>query len=183
MCQPLPLAGAYLVSSPQHRDERGWFARSWCAEELAAKGLNGVMAHSSFSFNAKLATLRGLHYQIAPHQEAKLVTCVRGAIWDVIVDLRPDSPTFRRWHGEDLDSQDLRAVYVPEGFAHGFLTRSDETLILYQISATYAEDYGRGIRWDDPAFAIVWPERPTLVSTRDASYPDFDPQSTVRPSG
>ena len=180
MFEPLPLAGAYLVVSTRHRDERGWFARSWDAAELAAKGLTGVMDQSSFSFNAKLGTLRGLHYQIAPHQEAKLVTCVRGTIWDVIVDLRPDSPTFRRWHGEELDSRDLRAMYVPEGFAHGFLTLSDESLILYQISVGYAEAHGRGIRWDDPALSIKWPASPSVIEARDLGYPDFDPADLGR---
>jgi dTDP-4-dehydrorhamnose 3,5-epimerase len=172
--RPLPLDGAYSVTATRHEDERGWFARSWCATELAAQGLTSVMAQSSFSYNERRGTLRGLHYQLAPHEEAKLVTCVRGAIWDVIVDLRAESPSFRRWYGEELNGETFRALYIPEGFAHGFLTLSDHTLVLYQISEPYAPGAGRGIRWDDPGFSIEWPAQPTVIDERDRLYPAFD---------
>jgi dTDP-4-dehydrorhamnose 3,5-epimerase len=179
----LPLAGAFLVTAARHEDDRGWFARSWCAEELAEKGLGGVMAQSSISFNRLVGTLRGLHYQIAPHEEAKLVTCVRGAIWDVIVDLRSDSPTYRRWHAEELAGDSPRALYVPEGFAHGFLTLSDDTSVLYQISVVYTPGFARGIRWDDPTIAIQWPAAPKIVSERDRSFEDVGVSASIAGPG
>lgn len=170
---PLPLAGAFAVTAERHEDERGWFARAWCARELAEHGLNAVMAQSSISQSPRRGTLRGLHYQAPPKEEVKLVSCLRGRIWDVIVDLRAESPTFRNWYGEELGDATSRALYVPEGVAHGFLTVSDDVLVLYQISEVHAPTHARGVRWDDPAFAIDWPFSPEIISERDASYPDF----------
>lgn len=171
----LPLSGAFLVSGTRHDDDRGWFARSWCARELAAHGLTAVIAQSSFSWNDRAGTLRGLHYQASPHEEAKLVTCVRGRIWDVIVDLRTGSPTYGAWHGVELDGDQPLGLYVPEGFAHGFLTMADDTLVLYQISTFYDPAAARGIRWDDPALAIAWPNEPSVISPADLSWPTLDP--------
>ena len=171
---PLPLAGAFLVSGTRHEDERGWFARNWCARELAAHGLTAVIAQSSFSSNRRAGTLRGLHFQARPHDEAKLVTCVRGRIWDVIVDLQADSPTFKRWHAEELDGDRLSSLYVPEGFAHGFLTLADDSLVLYQISTFHEPGHARGIRWDDPELAIAWPGPPVVISEADRAWPTID---------
>jgi len=172
---PLPLAGAFLVSGTRHEDERGWFARNWCARELAAHGLTAVIAQSSFSSNRRAGTLRGLHFQARPHDEAKLVTCVRGRIWDVIVDLQADSPTFKRWHAEELDGDRLSSLYVPEGFAHGFQTLSENSEVHYQVSDYYAPESAGGVRWDDPAFGIEWPDAERTIIARDNEYPDFDP--------
>jgi dTDP-4-dehydrorhamnose 3,5-epimerase len=171
--QELPIAGAFMVTAVRHVDDRGWFARSWSAPEFAQHGLDPRMAESSFSFNARSGTLRGVHYQAAPNAENKLVTCVRGSIWDVLVDLRTDSRSYRQWHGESLDSEVPRAIYVPEGVAHGFLSRSDNAVVLYQISVPYEPAAARGVRWDDPAFDITWPSPPRVISERDRAYPDF----------
>jgi dTDP-4-dehydrorhamnose 3,5-epimerase len=136
-------------------------------------GLDPRMTQSSFSFNARSGTLRGIHYQAPPHAESKLVTCIRGAIWDVLVDLRAESPSFGRWHAETLDGEAPRSIFVPEGVAHGFLTLSDDVLILYQISVPYEPSAARGVRWDDPAFGIAWPSPPRVIRHRDRAYPDF----------
>lgn len=170
----LPLAGAYLVTPTRREDERGFFARSWCAREFGEHGLNPRLAQSSFALNPLRATIRGLHFQVTPRKETKLVSCVRGAIWDVIVDLRPDSETYRSWHAEVLDGENLRALYVPEDFAHGYLTLHDDTLVLYQVSEFHDAIAARGVRWDDPAFGIRWPFPPSVIGQRDRSYPDFD---------
>lgn len=173
---PTPLAGAWVVEPERVGDERGFFARTWCAETFAAQGLNPALAQCSVSFNERRGTLRGMHYQAAPHAEAKLVRCTRGALWDVVVDLRPDSPTFRQWFGAELTADNRRMLYVPEGFAHGFQTLEDETEVFYQISVPYVPGAGRGVRWDDPAFGIQWPHADERVmSDRDRGYPDFDP--------
>ena len=171
---PLPLAGAYAIDLEPHRDERGFFARFWDAEEAKALGLAGSFLQSSLAHNPRRGTLRGLHYQLPPQAEAKLVLCVRGSIWDVIVDLRDASATYRKWHAETLDGERLRAVYVPEGFAHGYLTRSDDALVLYQISRPHNPDLARGVRWDDPALGIQWPAPPLIVAPRDRSFPNLD---------
>lgn len=171
---PLPLAGAFAIAAARHEDERGSFSRTWCARELAAQGLNAVMAQASVSENPRRGTLRGLHYQAPPHDEAKLVSCLRGTIWDVMVDLRPKSSTFRDWYAEELSGERSRALYMPEGFAHGFLTVSDDVLVLYEVSEFYTPSHARGVRWNDPAFAIDWPFAPLVINERDASYPDFE---------
>jgi dTDP-4-dehydrorhamnose 3,5-epimerase len=170
----MELAGAFVVEPEPVEDERGFFARTWCRREWHARGLNAELAQCSVSFTTKAGTVRGMHYQAAPHAEAKLVRCTRGRIYDVIVDLRPDSPTFKRWTAMELDADDRRMLYVPEGCAHGFQTLADATEVFYQISAAYDAASQRGVRWDDPAFGIVWPDAPArIVSARDRAFPDF----------
>jgi dTDP-4-dehydrorhamnose 3,5-epimerase len=172
---PTRLGGAYVVELELHEDERGFFARSWCRDELVEHGLNGDLAQCSISRNLRAGTLRGLHFQLPPHEEAKLVRCVRGGIFDVIVDLRPESPTRTEWFGVELDAERGTALYVPEGFAHGFQTLVDDTDVYYSISTPYAPGSAAGVRWDDPAFGIVWPEAATrVISARDRGWPDFE---------
>jgi dTDP-4-dehydrorhamnose 3,5-epimerase len=169
------VAGAWIVEPERHVDARGFFARTWCAEEFRAHGLSARCVQSSISHNPRRATLRGLHYQVAPHEEAKLVRCTRGAIYDVIVDLRPESPTFLRHAAVVLDADNRLAVYVPEGCAHGFQTLKDDSEVLYQMSAPYVPSAARGVRYDDPAFGIEWPGEVVVINDRDASYPDTAP--------
>ena len=169
--QESPLAGAYTIEMDRLEDERGFFARSYSTEEFAARGLPAAMPQSSVSFNARRGTLRGLHYQAEPHAEDKLVRCTAGAIYDVIVDLRPDSPTVRRWFGVELSAANHRSLFVPKGLAHGFMTLRDDTEVLYMISVPYAPGFERGLRWNDPAIGISWPTVPSVVSARDAAYP------------
>ena len=172
MC-PSPIAGVWTVEVDPVADERGFFARTWDSQVFAQHGLNGRFVQSSVSYNPRRGTLRGMHYQVAPHQEAKLVRCTAGAIYDVAVDLRQGSPTLGQWWGAELTAASRRALYVPEGCAHGFLTLADETEVLYQISEYWAPDAGRGVRWDDPAFAIEWPGEVVVIGERDRTYPDF----------
>ena len=209
------LKGAYLIEIEPIEDERGFFARSFCQEEVRLHGINMNIAQCNISFNKKKGTLRGMHYQAAPYEEAKLVRCVRGAIYDVIIDLRPDSPTYCKWIAVELtglgfqfaaDSSQMTAyspqlaahssqltaqgspsaayslpltaycylmLYIPQGFAHGFLTLEDDTEVFYQMSEFYAPGYGRGIRWNDPAFGITWPGEINVISDQDLTYPDF----------
>lgn len=167
------LKDARIVDLEKREDERGFFARSWCRREFAANGLNPALAQCSISFNPHRGTLRGMHYQAKPFEEAKLVRCTSGSLYDVIIDLRPDSPTFRKHLGVQLTAANRRMLYVPEGFAHGFLTLEDATEVFYQISEFYAPEAQRGVRWNDPAFAVKWPEEPRLMSARDRSFPDF----------
>jgi dTDP-4-dehydrorhamnose 3,5-epimerase len=171
---PSALSGACVIDMQRLEDERGFFARSFCAEEFAAHGLVAPTNQCSVSFNVKKGTLRGLHFQAAPHEEEKLVRCTAGAIFDVIVDLRPGSASYRGWHGLELTATNHRALYVPKGFAHGFLTLTDDAEILYMISVAYAPGFARGIRWNDPAVGIEWPASPVVVSDRDAEYPLLD---------
>lgn len=169
--QESPLAGAYTIEMDRLEDERGFFARSYCAEEFAARGLATLMPQSSVSFNPRCGTLRGMHYQAEPHAEDKLVRCTAGAIYDVIVDLRPGSPTLRRWFGVELSADNHRSLFVPKGLAHGYITLCDETEVLYMISVPYVPGFERGVRWNDPAIGISWPIAPSAVSARDAAYP------------
>lgn len=172
--QPTPLAGAFLIEPERRDDERGWFARSWCAQEFEQHGLNPRLVQCNLSWNRQRGTLRGMHYQAAPWAEAKLVRCSRGAIFDVIIDLRPGSATFRQWFGAELNSDNRRALYVPEGFAHGFQTLVDDVEVFYQMSEFYHPEAAGGVRWNDPAFAIVWPEcEARLISAKDQSWPNF----------
>lgn len=172
---PTPLADVFLVEITPIADERGLFART-CDEQLFARaGLCTHWPQCNTSFNLWQGTLRGLHYQIAPHAEAKLVRCTRGAIFDVAVDLRPDSPTFCQWFGCELTADNRAALYVGEGLAHGFLTLSDHSEVFYQMGRAYHPDSARGVRWDDPAFAITWPSTPLFMAERDRSYEDFHP--------
>jgi dTDP-4-dehydrorhamnose 3,5-epimerase len=168
---PLELPGAFLIETEPVRDERGSFARTFCAREFEEHGLDPRIAQCNVSRNARRGTLRGMHFQAPPHAEAKLVSCARGAIHDVVVDLRPGSPTWRRWAGVRLDADDGRLLYVPPGTAHGFLTLADDSTVLYQMSVAYVPEAARGVRWDDPLLAIEWPEPPLLVSARDRAFP------------
>jgi dTDP-4-dehydrorhamnose 3,5-epimerase len=168
------LHGAFIVELEKRCDERGYFARSWCRDEFAAHGLRECMVQGNVSYNVSRNTLRGMHYQAAPFQEAKLVRCVRGAIFDIIIDLRPDSPTFRQWVGVELNESNHRMLYVPEGFAHGFQTLLDNTEVTYLVSQFYTPESERGVRYNDPAFAIKWPETTRIIiSEKDNSWPDF----------
>ena len=169
--EPTEISGCVVVRPKRHHDPRGFFARTWDGDVLRAAGLNGDVAQCSVSYNHVAGTLRGMHYQAAPHAEAKLVRCTRGAVWDVCLDLRPDSPTFRRWHGETLSAETGVALTIPEGCAHGFLTLEDATEVFYTISAAYVPEAGRGVRWDDPAFGITWPGEVRVLHPRDARYP------------
>ena len=169
------LSDAFLVDLVPEKDERGFFARTFCDEEFAARGLAEHMCQSSVSYNAHARTLRGLHWQAAPHEEEKLVRCTAGAIFDVIVDLRPRSPTYRGWYAVILSAANRRALYVPKGCAHGFLTLSEASEVLYMISVAYAPGFGRGLRWDDPAIGIAWPYAPAVISARDAALPQLGP--------
>ena len=170
-----PLPGAYVLDPERLSDERGFFARIFDPHELAARGLNPNVEQSSISFNPNKGTLRGMHFQRAPFAEAKLVRCTRGAVHDVIIDLRKDSASHRRHFGVLLDAENRRLLYVPEGFAHGYLTLTDDAEVSYQISARYSPEHASGVRWDDPAFGIEWPGPVTLVNERDRTYPDFRP--------
>lgn len=174
-----PIEGLYEVEPERIADERGYFARTYCADEFAAGGLDPAIAQCSTSFNARAGTLRGMHYQAAPHGEAKLVRCTRGAIYDVAVDLRPESPSYLSWHAVHLDEGNGRALFIPDGCAHGFQTLRADSEVLYQISVSYQSGAARGVRWDDPAFGIVWPDPPPdtgrTMSERDAAYPDYAP--------
>jgi len=170
---PSSLTGAYVIDLEIHEDERGFFARSCCVREFVQYGLRSDFQQCSISFNKHAGTLRGLHYQAAAHAEAKLVRVTHGAIYDVIVDLRPESPTFKRWFALELTAQNRRQLYVPEGFAHGFQTLTENSEVYYQISDPYVPESARGLRWDDPAFGIRWPAGPRVISDRDQQYPDF----------
>lgn len=167
---PTPLAGAYVVELERLEDERGFFARSFCEEEFRKHGLRQAIAQCNVSWNRRRGTLRGLHFQVAPHEEAKVVRCTRGAIWDVIVDLREGSATRLRWHAVELSAENRRALYVPEGFAHGFQTLDDDSEVLYQMSESYYPELARGVRWDDPRLGIKWPISDPILSERDRSY-------------
>jgi dTDP-4-dehydrorhamnose 3,5-epimerase len=165
------LPGVTILEPERHADPRGYFARTWCVRELAEHGLDPALSQCSVSFNHRRGTLRGLHYQIPPHAEVKLVRCVRGALFDVAVDLRPDSPTFGRHLGAELTAENGRALYIPRGFGHGFYTLADATEVEYFISAPYHPDSARGVRHDDPLLRIAWPGPIEVVAQRDAEYP------------
>ena len=167
------LAGAFIIEPQLVEDARGFFARSWCRQELEAHNLDPRLVQCSISFSKKKGTLRGLHYQTAPFRENKLVRCTMGGIYDVIVDLRPESPTYKQHLGVTLTAHNHKMLYVPEGFAHGFLTLEDNAEVFYQMSEVYSPEHARGVRWNDPAFAIEWPLTPGIMSERDESYSDF----------
>lgn len=174
-----PIPGAFVIEPRRIADERGFFARLWCERELAAQGLDPTVRQTNIGVSRSRGTLRGLHFQRPPHAEAKLIRCPRGAIFDVIVDLRPDSPMFRHWHGVELDQGNSRALYVPAGCAQGYLTLVDDTEIYYHASAAYAPAAATGVRWDDPAFAIDWPFMPVVLSDADRDWPDFTVTATA----
>lgn len=173
-----PIAGAYLVDLKKFEDERGFFARAWSAGEFAGMGLETHFPDTNFSLSWRRGTIRGLHYQKFPHAESKFVRCVRGALFDVIVDLRPDSPTCHQWAGFELRASDYQAVYVPAGCAHGVQTLEDNSEMLYMVSAPYAAGAEGGIRWNDQFFGIVWPDvTERIVSEKDQAWPDYRPES------
>jgi len=173
--RPLSIAGASVVEIEPHADERGLFARVYCRDEFSAAGLPTQFVQSSLSYNARRGTLRGMHFQRAPSREDKLVRCVRGAVHDVLLDLRPGSPSYLQHAAVTLDERNRAAVFIPHGVAHGFLTLADDSEVLYQMTDFYAPHLADGVRWNDPAFAIEWPDAgPLTISERDATYPDFD---------
>jgi dTDP-4-dehydrorhamnose 3,5-epimerase len=168
------LPGAFLVDLERREDERGFFARAWCADEFGEHGLNARLVQANLSFNDVKGTLRGMHFQREPAAEAKVIRCTRGSIFDAIVDLRSDSPTFKRWIGVDLSAENRRALYVPEGFAHGYQTLEPETETFYLVSEYYTPSAEGGVRWDDPVFGIEWPDPSSpILSPKDANWPDF----------
>lgn len=168
------LPGVVRIEPERLSDERGFFARTYCREELAAAGLDPEIAQCSLSFNPTKGTLRGMHYQAEPHGETKLIRCTMGSIYDVLVDLRPQSPAFKRYAAFTLTAETRELLYVPPGIAHGFITLTPDCEVFYQISVPYHAESARGVRWDDPAFGIEWPAEPTLISDRDRDYPDFE---------
>ena len=167
------LAGAYIVDIEPREDERGMFARTFCSREFAEQGLCEAFVQCNLSSNHHRGTLRGMHFQRPPYAEAKLVRCVAGAVYDVIIDLRRNSPTFCNWLGVELTSSDRRALYIPPDFAHGFQTLTDHAEVFYQMSEFYHDDHATGVRWDDRAIGVEWPIADPILSERDASYPDF----------
>lgn len=179
---PTPLEGVWLVDLDRHVDERGWFARCWCQREFAEHGLDSRLAQASLSFNRRRGTVRGMHYQRAPYGEVKLVRCIRGALFDVALDLRPASPSYRQWRGFELSGESGRALYIPEGVAHGFQTLGPDTEVLYQMSTAYVPEAAAGVRPDDPAFAIAWPLPVSCLSARDAAWPDFAAEGAAVPA-
>ncbi|KHL54350.1 dTDP-4-dehydrorhamnose 3,5-epimerase [Xanthomonas cannabis] len=174
---PTPLAGAFVIAPEPRGDARGWFARVFCSDEMAQAGLASAFVQVNNSFNAEAGTLRGMHYQLPPAAEVKIVRCISGALWDAIVDLRPDSPTYLQWYGTELSADNRLALYVPRGFAHGFITLQPQTEALYFASAMYAPQAERGLRWDDARIGVRWPRVPQCVSDKDTGWPDFDAQA------
>ncbi len=167
------LRGVFEIEIERHLDERGFFARTWCKKEFEEHGLDSRVAQSSISFNARRGTLRGVHYQAAPNAETKIVRCTQGSVYDVVLDLRGESPTFKEWISVILSAEQRNMIYIPEGCAHGFLTIADDTEVLYQMTEFFAPESARGVRWNDPAFGIAWPEKVEVISERDRMYPDF----------
>jgi dTDP-4-dehydrorhamnose 3,5-epimerase len=165
--------GAYLIEPERRVDERGFFARVFCEKELAERGLAVSISQANTGFSPRAGTLRGMHFQLAPHAEVKIARCLRGSAFDVAVDLRPGSPTYRRWTGHLLSAENGKLLYLPEGCAHGYLTLAPDTELLYFTSAPYAPSGARGVRYDDPAFAIAWPAKVEVISKVDLSWPDF----------
>jgi len=170
----MKLKGAYLIDIEQNKDERGFFGRSFCRKEFSERGLKTEIAQCNVSFNRTKATLRGMHFQLPPKEEAKLVRCTRGAIYDAIIDLRPKSSTYCVWDAVELTGDNYKMLYVPEGFAHGFQTLQDDSEVLYQMFEFYAPEYASGVRWDDPAFAIQWPLQNPIISEKDCTYPRYN---------
>jgi dTDP-4-dehydrorhamnose 3,5-epimerase len=167
------LQGAFVIQAEKFEDERGFFAMTWSQDEFERRGLNSSFLECNISFNQRTGTLRGMHYQRAPYQQAKLVRCTMGAIYDCIIDLRPDSPTFKQWYATELTARNRSMLYIPEGFAHGFQTLEHETEVLYQMSEIYKPKYAGGVRWNDPVFGIEWPLPVEVIAARDAAYDDF----------
>ena len=167
------LNGVYIIELEKNEDERGFFLRTWDKKEFELHGLNTKLSQCSVSYNKKKGTIRGMHYQIAPFEETKLVRCTNGSIFDVTLDIRPNSPTFKKWIGVSLSAENYKMIYIPEGVAHGFQTLENDTEVFYQISQEYMQDYARGVRWDDPVFQISWPLEVSTISNRDRSFEFF----------
>jgi dTDP-4-dehydrorhamnose 3,5-epimerase len=170
---PTAVAGAFVMEPKRIADARGFFTRVWCEEQLTQRGLNPHIAQINTALSLKAGTLRGMHFQKAPHAEVKIASCARGALFDVVVDLRPQSPTYCRWHGEELSEQNLRSLYIPEGCAHGYLTLADDTLLTYFTSHAYAPASATGVRFDDAAFGIEWPREVAVISDADRNWPTY----------
>lgn len=169
------LRGVFVIEPKRFEDDRGFFAQSFSVGQFAARGLTPLVAECNISYNRSAGTLRGMHFQRPPHAQAKLVRCTRGSVFDVAVDLRPESPTFKEWVGVELTAENRRLLFIPEGFAHGYQTLEDDTEVFYQVSDRYAPDCADGVRWDDPAFRIAWPDvGRRVIIARDAEYPDFE---------
>lgn len=175
----LRLAGAFLIEPERHADDRGFFARTWCRRGAQGRGLNTEWAQHSVAHNRLGGTVRGMHYQVAPHEETKLIQCVAGAIYDVIIDLRPGSPTYGEWEAVELSAENLRLLYVPKGFAHGYQTLADDTAVAYLISEEYHPEAARGVRYNDPAFGINWPLPVNVSSARDNQFAAFEPRAAA----
>jgi dTDP-4-dehydrorhamnose 3,5-epimerase len=169
------LQGLYVIEPEGLEDERGFFARVWCENEVRGHGIEAQFVQCNISFNKRKGTLRGMHYQASPHGEAKVVRCTAGSLYDVVIDIRPESETFLQWFSVELTAEDRRLIFIPVGFAHGFQTLSDNTEVFYQMSEFYKPEYGRGIRWNDPLFNIVWPLGNRVISKKDREWKDFDP--------
>ena len=167
------LKGALIIEPERLIDERGFFARTWCKREFVDRGLHPDLVQCNISFNKKRGTLRGMHHQAAPHEEVKLVRCTAGAIYDVIIDLRPASPTFKAWLAVELTAENRKMLYIPGGVSHGFLTLKDDTEVFYQMSEFYVPECARGIRWNDPLFGVIWPNEVSVISEKDKNYPDY----------
>ena len=173
--QETPLKDAYLIDLEKRGDDRGFFARVFCTNEFKDHGLIESFVQVNNSSSADVGTLRGMHYQLAPHRETKVVRCIKGSLWDCIVDLRPESPTFKQWFGAELSAENRTMMYAPQGFAHGFITLQPDTEAFYFTDAFYAPDAERGLRYNDPAIGIEWPTEPKVLSDKDANWPDFNP--------
>ena len=173
------LKGAFLIDIEPIEDERGFFARTWCRKEFEINGICTDWVQCNISYNKRKGTLRGMHYQIAPFAEAKLVHCALGAIYDVIIDLRPNSKTYCQWISVELSAKNRKIIYIPQGFAHGFQTLADDTEVFYQMSAVYAPEHARAVRWNDPRFNIHWPEADRTISDKDQDIEDFDPATNL----
>jgi dTDP-4-dehydrorhamnose 3,5-epimerase len=171
---PTKLKGAYIIDIEKREDERGFFARTFCTNEFASAGLENKFVQSNMSFNYKKGTLRGMHFQKAPYEEDKLVRCTKGALFDVIIDLRKNSPSFKEWVGVELTEENRKALFVPKGFAHGYITLEDNTEINYMVTQFYTQEADSGVRYDDPAFVIEWPAEITSISEKDKNHPDFE---------
>lgn len=167
------LSGAFVIELDPRADQRGFFARTFCRKEFEAHGINAHVEQCNISFNKRKGTLRGMHFQVAPFAEAKLVRCTAGSIYDVIIDLRPSSSTFKRYFAVELSAENRTMLFIPEGFAHGFQTLQDDTEVLYQMAQSFSAEHARGVRWNDPAFGIKWPKDERIIIERDKNYPDF----------
>ncbi|WP_102782476.1 dTDP-4-dehydrorhamnose 3,5-epimerase [Thalassospira sp. GB04J01] len=170
------IPGVELINLEKHEDDRGFFARTFCAEELSQNGHDFEIKQANLSFNYKAGTLRGMHYQKSPVGDPKIVRCIAGRIIDIVIDLRKDSPTYCKWTAEELSATNRKSFIIPQGCAHGFLTLEPDTEVLYLMGAPFVPELAAGVRWNDPAFAITWPENPTIINDRDANYPDYEPQ-------